>query len=103
MSHYKDPFKFAFLVHVARVGSGVVILLFLRSFYSFTSAASACCCSRDRSHTDKAMPLPNNVATMPRAMAVGMAKPAYSAIILEPINPSTSATAGSKYFRSVAA
>ena len=59
--------------------------------------------SRQSSSKDNPIPDPSKLATTAKAMFVGTMYPKYSAIILLPIKPKTKATAGSRYFRSVAA
>ena len=55
------------------------------------------------SRTEAPTPPPSSVATTVSAILVGTSYPKYSAIIFDPINPNTIATAGSKYFKSAAA
>ena len=53
--------------------------------------------------TDNPIPADSNEATTIKAMEVGTMYPKNSATILLPMNPRTTATAGSKYSKSAAA
>lgn len=59
--------------------------------------------SFDFFHSDNPTPPVSMVATTPKEYIVGTSTPKNSATILHPINPSTIATAGSRYSRSDAA